>query len=191
MSLPGNVPSSIPLAGLYLPPDDRVTTGAEDFEDGGVAVQDRSQGLSGHTWRIWVDGLDVNLQREGAAATVLFQASGITEVALAFDQSMRPSVAYTVGGTLYLRWYDSVASAYVTTAFGAGKNPRLALDDKRLSQITRSDVIFAYLRNGGLYYRQQRDRYGVEYTLRTGIGAGIRLRNIGMSMNLRMQFELA
>ena len=190
MSLPQDTASAIPMAGNYISPDDRVTGSSEDFEAGGVAVQDTTQGLSAYVWRLWVDGLDVKLQREGASATVLFQQAAIQEVALAFDQAMRPQVAYTVGGAMYLRWYDSVSQAYVVSSFGAGRNPRLTLDDKRLSQISRSDVIFAYLRGDGLYYRQQRDRFATERTLRTGIASSLRLRNIGMNKNLRLQFEL-
>jgi hypothetical protein len=190
MSLPQNQPAALSLPGPFIPPDDQVSRATEDFEDGGVAVQDASQGLVGFTWRLWVNGLEVWLQREGAAVIPVFTAAGIEELSLAFDQNMRPHVAYSVGGTLYLRWYDSFAQAYVTSSFGPGKNPRLSLDDKRYFMISASDVIFAYLRNGSLCYRQQRDRFEVERVLRTGIADNIKLKNIGMSKNLRMQFEL-
>lgn len=191
MSLPLDTASSLALAGVFLPPDNLVTSALEDFEQGGVDIQNSSLGLTGYQWRCWVQGTDVFIQRAGAAATLLFSDGNIVEVSFAFDQAMRPHVAYQVlSGDLMLRWYDSYTQSYRTDSFGSGKNPRMSLDDKRTFMIEKSDVVFAYLRNGGLYYRQQRDRFGIEYTLRTGIASNIRLKNIGMSTNLRMQFEL-
>ena len=93
-------------------------------------------------------------------------------------------------GRIYLRWYDSQAAQYVTTDFGLGKNPRLTLDDKRQTQIGNSDVIFAYIRDGSVYYRMQRDRFQTEYQIASGLASSLVLRNIGMATNWRLQFEL-
>jgi hypothetical protein len=51
-----------------------------------------------------------------------------------------------------------------------------------------SDVIFGYVVAGVLHWRQQRDRYLVEYT--AGACAGFRLLTIGMSVNGRFQFKM-
>jgi hypothetical protein len=53
-----------------------------------------------------------------------------------------------------------------------------------------TDIILAYIRDNTLYYRQQRDRYGIERTLRTGLFDSVKLRNIGMARNYRLYFEL-
>lgn len=189
--LPENTYSTIPLAGLYLPPDDLVITPLVDYEDGGVGIQDASQGLMGYTWRCWLDNqLDIKLQRVGLPAITLFQQTDVTELALAFDQNMRWAVAYIHEGILKLRWYDTTASGYVTTVFAASKNPKLALDDKRVRQSSNSDIIMAYIRDNNLCYRQQRERFTVERILRANMFPNTKLKNIGMSRNLRLQFEL-
>ena len=67
---------------------------------------------------------------------------------------------------------------------------RCCLDDKRQSATAQgnNDIILAYVRAGKLYYRQQRDRYEVEYLLAEEIPAKV-LTRIGMSKNYRLQFE--
>jgi hypothetical protein len=194
--MPDNAASTIPISGVMLSPDGDRSSSLEDFEKGGVAIQNTSQGLMAYKWRLWVAGFTVKLQRDGdPTVTNLFDQSGIEELALAFDQNMRPTVAYKLtDGFLYLRWYNSVTSQYVTSTFAPGRNPRLTLDDKRIEMVDQSDVLFAYLRpteNGwGLFYRQQRDRYEIERLLRDGLTKEISLKDIGMTHGLRVQFEL-
>lgn len=189
--LPNNAESVIPVPGVYLPPDDEVTNTTVDFEMGGVAVQDPSQGLNTYRWEIRIRGFDAVLKREGAEELVLFSVSDMREIALAFDQNMRPHVAYKTGdGSVRLRWFDSTLQQYVTTNFGAANNPRVALDDKRVGADTTSDVVLAYLRNSNLCVRLQRDRFSVERILRTGLSDATQLKSIGMARNLRMNFEL-
>lgn len=175
---------------MYYPPEERVTTPAVDYELGGIALQDTSQGLLVRAWRVRLDDRLVKLQPDGGAEIVLFEESDITEIALCFDQNMRWCVAYMQQGILKLRWYDSSAAAYITSVFSDAVNPKMTLDDKRPSQSEVSDMILAYLRGTTLYYRQQRDRFAVERVLRTGLFPGTKLKNIGMNRNLRMQFEL-
>jgi len=187
-----NAISSIPMPEVFLNPDSLNRAPLVDYEQGGVAVNDVSQGMQVTTWSCYVEpGQSQVYIRPGEGAPIPFvNVSGIEELALSFDQLMRPMVAYMISGQLYLYWYDPIAQQFVTTGFGPGKFPRLSLDDKRAFNVSNSDVIFAYMRNDGLYYRIQRDRYTVEYTVETGIG-NLTLVNIGMSRNLRMQFELA
>lgn len=189
--LPQNQASALAVASALLPPDNTVSSPIEDFELGGVAVQDTTQGLQSYVWRCWLDDINVRLQRTGAAATTLFSASNVTALSLAFDQNMRPAVAYMLNdGVLRLRWYDTVIEAYVTSTFGTGRNPRLTLDDKRIEQAANSDIIFAYIRDTNLCYRQQRDRYTVERVLKNDVPDTTKLKNIGMGTNLRLHFEL-
>ena len=191
MALPEDIPSTIGVIGSFLAPDIDVTTAILDYERGGVAVQDTSQGVNSYVWACWVDDIHVTIQREGAPPVAVFEQVGILEISFAFDQNMRPQFAYKLAsGDIYLRWFDTQLDAYVTNNFGTGRNPRLALDDKRPSQSGRADVIFAYIRGDTLYYRQQRDRYTIERSLRSGISAITKLKNIGMTRNLRLLFEL-
>lgn len=188
--LPQNRASTVGVPGTILSPDINVTNYLEDFEKGGVAIGNATQGLLLRDWRLWLDGSDVKLQADEDAPVVLFTTPGITELSLAFDQNMRPAIAYLNSEVMYLRWFDTVINAYRVDSFGVAQNPRLALDDKRPEMLDRSDIIMAYLRSGTLYYRQQRDRFTVERTLRTGLPLTTKLRNIGMGKNLRLQFEM-
>jgi len=190
--MPNNAISITPISSPFLPPDDERSGPDEDFEDGGVAIQDASQGLTGHRWRCYTDQTSVFLERDGASPVTVFTQSGIQDIAFAFDQNMRHNVAYQLSdGNIYLRWFDPTVPGYVVTNFGPGKHPRMCLDDKRASQIASSDVLLAYMRDGSLLYRMQRDRYLVEYVAAFGLASSLRLRNIGMGLNWRLQFELA
>ncbi|MCO1337134.1 hypothetical protein MO867_22680, partial [Microbulbifer sp. OS29] len=102
---------------------------------------------------------------------------------------MRPVIAYVEAGTAKLYWYDSSAGAQTTSTWPGIITPRLTLDDKRSTQTSASDVIFAYLNNGHLYYRQQRDRYEIEYRLQENVNSP-GLIKIGMNRQFRLQFLL-
>lgn len=189
--LPNDAISTVPISAPFLWPDSQRLTFTEDFEAGGVALQDTSQGLSSHRWRCFIGQTGIHIQRDGLPDQVWVTVGGVLEVALAFDQNMRPTVAWRLdNGRIYLRWYDSLTQQYVTTDFGLAKNPRLTLDDKRSSQVNSSDVIFVYMRDGAVYYRKQRDRYQTEMQIASGLTPNIVLRNVGMGLNWRLQFEL-
>lgn len=189
--LPENTYSTIPIGGLFLPPDDRVTSPVIDWERGGVALQDVTQGLDVQNWRCYLENqYGVYLQPENGEPILLFEDAGISELALCFDQQMRWSVAYIQQDILTLRWYDSQVNQHVVSRFGPALNPKMALDDKRVFNLVNSDMILAYIRGNTLWYRQQRDRFTIERALRTGLFPNTKLKNIGMSSAFRLQFEL-
>jgi hypothetical protein len=190
--LPENQPSIIPLQSAFLPPDERVTSPLIDYERGGVALNDATQGLLVRNWRCWLeDSIYVRLQAEGDPMVhTLFEDDQIEELSFCFDQNMRWAVAYTQLGVLKLRWFDSQLGDYTITVFEAARNPKLAMDDKRPAHLGTNDMILAYIRGNSLCYRQQRDRFSTERTLKDNLYQGTRLKNIGMNSNLRFQFEL-
>lgn len=70
-----------------------------DYEVGGIAVGDTSTGLAGYDWTAYFDPdtSNVYLYREDSgidSKVVLVNRPGITRVALAFDQNMRPVLAW-------------------------------------------------------------------------------------------------
>ena len=192
MSLPEDLPSTVAYPGTYLYPDTLVSTPLIDYEMGGTALNDGGAGLNVKAWACWADGAgDVYIRPLGSSdtPTLLFSAPGIQELSFAFDRNMQVSVAYTVAGIVYLRWYDSTIPAHVTTEFAGARNPKLTHDDKRVVASSRSDVIFAYLTGTALRYRQQRDRYTIEYSLKEDVRPNLRLKLIGMNNALRLQAE--
>lgn len=188
--MPGNSLSSKAVASRFAGARAKSITKLLDYEDGGIAIQDPSAGLLYQAWRarlindqVWVDAPNTD-------EFVMFSAPGMTEISLAFDQSMRPALAYVQDGVSKIWWYDSGADQMVITEIGgSATNPRITLDDKRViatgnNQI--NDIILAYVRDQKLCFRQQRERFLVERVLASGIKTG--LIKVGLNRQLRLQF---
>lgn len=193
--MPLNRLSTTPVPATYLAPDTlELPNRLTDFELGGIALSDASQGLQVQRWTCRADpdtGV-VYLGAELVPETVLFTAEGITELSLAFDQNMRPFVAFTQLGQAKYRWYDTVLGANrITELDPSDRTPKCCMDDKRPWQVSQgsNDIILAYLRADSMYFRQQRERYEVERLLATGL-EGKKLIKVGMSAAMRLQFEL-
>lgn len=190
--MPNNAVSATPQVAPFLYPDSKRVSPLEDWEAGGVGIQDTSYGLSSHVWRCFVAPGGIWLERTDLPAVLWLPVSEIVkEVAFSFDQNMRPVVAYSdaVGGTK-LQWFDTLSGQYTITDYGTAiRTPRLGLDDKRNTQSQTSDALFAYIKGTQLCYRMQRERYTVERVLAEGLTAEHKLRNIGMTTNLRFRFS--
>lgn len=185
--LPDNTQSSRPVPALFSGARALPVTGLVDYEHGGIAIQDPSRGLLYQIWRAQVLGNDVVLDAQNVAPFVLYSGANITEISLAFDQNMRPVIAFVEDGRAKMQWYDTAQSAQVVTTLDAAViNPRVALDDKRESQSGISDIVLGYIKNGVCYYREQRDRFTVERVFDEGPHVG--LIKIGMNRGLRFQF---
>lgn len=188
MALPDNTISSLyhvhPYrGGRRLPILDR-----KDREFGGIALNDPSRGLEYQVWRAEIPpSLDkIVISADEVPPFTIITGQEITEVSLSFDQNMEPAIAYVEAGSAKLRWFDSSQSAVVVTDFGPTyKTPRVSMDDKG-DQSGANDVIFAYVRDHQIYYRQQRDRYEIEYLVSTRKVR--RLQKIGMTDQYRFQF---
>lgn len=187
MALPENRLSTEPISASFLSPDNRVEDEEIDWERGGVAINDASQGLDVQDWRAEADGSSIRIFDEADVVRFTLERPGVTAVSLAFDQNMRVTLAYVANKVAYLYWFDTNINDIRDDEYPDIIYPRLGTDDKRPSQNANSDVIFAYVRGGSLYYRQQRDRYTIERLLAEDV-RGI-LRNIGLSTANRFQFE--
>jgi hypothetical protein len=197
MSLPDYTLDANRTAGNWLSPYDRYTDALTDFEAGGIALNDGTQGLDYQIWSLRYEGDrghpdygDFIVTGETTGETsVILNVDDVRSCALAFDQNMNPFIAYeTDDCAAKFYWYDSFISAYTTTTLPAGsKYIQCCLDDHRQTQTGTSDIIIAYLRGGNLYTREQRDRYSVEYD--HGARSGV-LRKIGMTDNLRLYADI-
>ena len=191
MALPGNVVSSPALQTVFLAPDSSDSARLESLEQGGIALNDGSQGRQVQTWRAWVNLAGTEIRTSplsGTPETRLLTRTDITAVSLAFDSNMQPTITYTEAGVVKLRWFDAVSGDFVITTLTGATMSKVATDDKRESQEGASDVIVAYIRADVLYWRMQRDRYLVEYTA-GALPAGYRLVTIGMNAINRFQFK--
>ena len=163
----------------------------QDWELGGIALNDPSAGLEVQVWRFSLEVDDdtgdswVYAEAPGFPKTLLFTGSYVTEIAGAFDQNMNPMVAYQQSGAAKFWWWDSTASAMVHTTLPAGCiDLRCSLDDKRRFNVSESDIILSYVRGGSLYYRVQRERYLTEHLLQDNIS-----RLVCSAMNVKWCFQ--
>lgn len=148
----------------------------ESYEKGGVALFDPTQGLMGYVWYAWVE-----LNKDTGDSTIFIKRNDlsddkkvafltdkkISEIDLTFDQNMNPCLAYVADNVPKLYFYDTKIQDYNTLVFNGIKQPRISLDDKRDFNIAQSNIIFAYMRDKSLYMRLQKDRFTIEYPLKT------------------------
>lgn len=187
--LPDNELSSNPVPAVFIGGGALPVRDTVDYELGGIALNDPSEGLQYQIWRARIESEDTEIiiDAQNVDPFVLITGVDITEVSISFDQNMNPVVAYVEDGTAKLYWYDSTVHGMVTTSFPTIVTPRVSMDDKRKSQSQNNDVIFAYMKNSNLYMRMQRDRYSVEYLLAENVDSP-GLIKIGMSRQNRFQF---
>lgn len=190
--LPFNELSSVSVPGEFLSPDDQRVNPLIAKELGGIALSDPSQGLQVQVWTAkYLDG-DVVVGSESVADAVQFSRPDIVEIDLAFDQNMFPAVAFTqLNGEItegWLWWFSTLDNQHIFTQIPGAYDLRVSMDDKRDMSNGQNDIILAYLRDNNLYFRAQRDRFGVEYLLRENVGG--RLKRFGMGDSLRLQFEI-
>jgi len=196
MAIPENRLSSLHITDFYIAPDDRETFALLDYEQGGIGLNDPSQGLNIIPWtlRYFPATGDMVIESETTAPTILFTRSGITEISLAWDQNMNPFVAFVENGDAKFWWYDSEIATTVFTNLPANSlTPRCCLDDKRQSLTGDSDIILCYVLNGDLKMRMQRDRYEVQYTLQSPFlhpqfDLPAVIKKVGMNKKNRLQW---
>jgi hypothetical protein len=192
--LPQDVLSTEPYPAAFLPPRNRYKRPLEEFELGGVALNDGSEGLEVRIWRLrFVEG-DFIIDTPGVdPVTLVSVADVVISCSLAFDQNMQPVIAWdTANGAARFYWFDPTIPGFTTDTLPAGSTSvRCSLDDHRelATESGTSDVILAYVRGSSLYYRQQRDRYDTEYLLSADV-EGAMLDQVGMSVLRRFQFRL-
>lgn len=189
--LPYNAISIVPKVSAFLAPDVIDDQELESLEQGGVALNNPSQGRQVQTWKGWIDGQNIKCAPQPAntpITTILTTTGTITSMSLAFDSNMAPTVCYVEDGLMKLYFFNTITALFQTNSYPGVTSGRVSTDDKRRSQEGASDVIFAYTRNKALYWRQQRDRYLVERLV--GPSGDQVLDRLGMTAGLRLQFEL-
>ncbi len=195
MTIP-NAALSVPAWPATLPAVDARLNNRRtvDYERGGIAFQDGTQGLNVRDWRIRLVGNAVRLSGDPYDTEItLFSAPGITELSLAFDGNMNVTVAYMAQNQCKLYWYDTTISAMTTSTLTDGiSSPFLTFDDKRQSAIeaNTADILLLYILGNRLCWRQQRERFSVERTLRWFVGNQVSIARCGMSQGMRLQIEV-
>jgi len=185
--------------GGYLSPDSlEEESPLIEYEDGGVALSDPSQGISGYTWKLtYIPSTGTIMLKNTVTNVSTDFLTGIMDVvgaSFAFDSNMRPAIGYQLSnGDSKLYYYNTVTESYSTLSFPAGTGcPRLCHDDKRAPMVglNTTDILCFYISPDNiLSYRQQRDRYAVEYPVATLAGSPT-LKKVGMSVSLRLRVTI-
>lgn len=177
VAIPDNRLSTVPVQALYLPPDDQdqVFDLLRDNERGPIALSDPSQGQHFQKWTLTYVDPDFTLSpTDVGVPTVVLTAANVTQIGLGFDQNGHETICYNTSSSAFLFWFDSQVGQFVTTDLGSDViSVSLTLDDKRNRQTQANDVLLFYTKSGAvdfdLFYRQQRERYGVERLLATEV----------------------
>lgn len=200
--LPNHTLSTSLIYGNYLYPDYLYTDGLVDYELGGIGLSNATSGLMVQVWTATLAGIPgeagtaVYVSAPNTPSTLLFQRDGITEISLAFDQNMKPFIAFVAAGQATFWWYDATLPGQKFTDLPVGSSsPKCTLDDKRSLQtlVGTSDILITYIKDDNLYYREQRDRYTVEYLLKADLSALLLAPKVGklaMTNKERVQFYL-
>lgn len=193
--LPDNSLSSKLVRAPFQYPDRVVRTSLlEDYEMGGIALSDPSQGHEYQAWRChWrYDWAVVLKALKTGQESVMFYSPDVFELAFTFDQNMRWACAtQSRTGQFQFRWYDTAVGTYVTTELEGVTAFHCTLDDKRPVpvQLGNSDTILTYLKGSSLYFRAQRERFSVEHQLADDLPLDLVLTNFGMNDRLRLQWR--
>lgn len=190
MALPDNTLSTTAVVSEFIGGAALAVTRTQDYETGAGALNDPTLGMFYQMWAARIVNNKILIKADNLPEFEWYSGTAVEDVSIAFDQNMRLYVAYTDMGVTYLYWFNTEAGEAQTLNFGTGHlTPKISLDDKRAYQSGASDIIFAYVRDGKLYHRRQRDRFATEYLLSNGPFLGI--NKMGMNAGLRFQFLMA
>lgn len=187
---------SLPLPGVmattivspFRPPWDEEYTPLEEAVTGGVNLGDGSQGRDVQRWVAYYTGTNIEVAKEDGTVVLSLAVPDVLTVSLGFDGNMAVAVAYQTAAGSNLYHFDTVSSTFITITQAGTTSCRCSADEVRQFNVTNSDVIWAYTRDGMLYYRQQRDRYLIEYPV--GPSGSLILKRCGPNVQFRFQFHL-
>lgn len=143
------------------------------FTTGPVDFLNADEGLFARAWRVRCDNdlKKIFISRANADNTdwepeielLTFVGDPFDEVDIAFDQQGNVAVSGSRGTEIWLYFYDPTIPGYAFTLIAEGRTPRIALDNPFGEGDT--DVLLFYVNatNDSIVYRQQRDRYEIEY----------------------------
>jgi hypothetical protein len=153
------------------------------FTFGPVAIADFSQGTLNRVWKFRCDGNAIYGARQADSVSydpefLLFEFAGVpaVEIDAAFDQQGRVFICAErptgLGGApeVWAYYFDPFAAAFVFVAKGSGRTPRALLDDPNDTAL--GDILLFYMNDNrpAICYRQQRDRYDIEYLVQEANG---------------------
>ncbi len=169
-----------------------------DFEMGGIALQDPTEGLFVKPWKVWWDKSDdtvyIKPVEEDVEPLAIFTEPDVQDLTFTFDQNMRWIAATRKeDNSVTLRWYDPQIEAYTVSHWTGWTSIKLAHDTKfhTFTDLGLTDVILTYLESGQLKWRIQRDRYTVPYVYgNETFPARFQITHFGLNVKNRLQWRI-
>lgn len=164
-----------------------------DWEMGGAALQDPTQGYLVQRWAMRVvDFRRVEIRAGIGSWQLVFEwASDITYASFAFDANMNVVVVFNSGTGSKVYWFDPTPNAYVFFDLPAGiRTPRTCLDEKRPALDNYRDTLVTYFRGGNLCIRSLSQRFLTETILASGQPSNAEILEFGMNVRQRVQWGL-
>lgn len=193
--IPNNAFTDPAVVTDFLPPIDGAYSRLRSTVMGGIALNDPSQGRMYQQWVAYYESGNINVKiKDSHTIAFSLPATDVYTVSLAFDNNMGIVLAWIdTSNNANLYYFDTLSSSYITRVFDDNTygytSCRVCVDNAHDYYITNSDVIFAYIDfEGFLNYRQQRDRYDIEY--RVGGPVNGTLTKVGPTVGNRLQFAV-
>ncbi len=172
--LPENKLSTMAIDGQFMVPEK-----VDELEDYSLHFTTRE------IVRCYYEGQQIKYSHRGVINDVL-TIPDLTALSFTLDQNLRPLLVYVQNKKTYMYWYNSALGKMEVKLWGENYvTPQIALDDLRVENSSQIDIIFAYIRDGNLCIRYQRDRFTTE----TVLGPSDRLFQIGALNNHRFGFK--
>ena len=186
--IPANTFTPTPIVSDFLDPNTLQYHPLTQVVLGGVALNDPSLGRMYKSWTVYYEFGIIFVQPNAEPVAFSIAEPDVTSVSLSFDNNMAIVLNWTYTGGAKLYYYDTLTLAYITRDFPGITSSRVCVDDAQPFYNQDSDVIFSYIKNNNLYWRQQRDRYDIERLI--GAAPGRTLVKVGLNAGNRLQFKL-
>jgi hypothetical protein len=178
-----NVPAYAPFLAPYNEP---YTPHSQNIL-GGTALNRGNEGRMVKIWNISYENEIIKIKPSDGDVVWQRGEPGIKSLSCAFDNNMSQVIGWRKDTGCALYYYDTTIQQFRVRDFPDATACRVCVDDPRDFYNAQSDVMFIYTSGNRLYYRQQRDRYDIEYFI--GNTTKI-LKRAGPNVGYRLQIEL-
>lgn len=165
MSIP-----ALTLMPFPMPGDFAYTVRAErdqlvDFEQGGIALNNGSQGTDVQLWSGIYTGGDFVLSAPSAAPTSVWSRPGVIRFGFSFDQNMQPVIAYEDAAGAHVRFFGNNGQFDIQDLEAGATNVCISADDNRSFNTVNRNVILGYNVGNSLNARVQLESYRTPHVL--------------------------
>lgn len=166
-----------------------------DIKTGPVNLSDSQGNLAAKFWMVYQETNDVKLvsavdETTWSEPILIFTETFIIEdISLTFDQLGREIIFYKTSEGLILWYYDSIDGMFIKKTIATeGKTPIANFDLIFDTSDPDSDALIFYVKNDGIYWRVQRERFDIEY-FSYEEKEDIELYNSGITTGLRFKLD--